>query len=53
MADGSSPSPLAEPSHALFGRDELMLLTVAVAAINAWNRIAGRLHFPPISQLAA
>ena len=53
MAEGSSPPRSEEPSRAPFSRDELLLLTVAVAAINAWNRIAGGLHFAPASRLAA
>lgn len=30
-----------------FSADEILNLTVAIANINAWNRIAGALHFPP------
>jgi AhpD family alkylhydroperoxidase len=30
-----------------FAAQEIVALTVAVAAINAWNRIAGPLGFPP------
>ena len=32
---------------AAFDERELVHLTIAVANINAWNRIAGALHFPP------
>ncbi|MGV2107689.1 carboxymuconolactone decarboxylase family protein [Agrobacterium vitis] len=30
-----------------FSEEEAINLTVAIANINAWNRIAGGLHFPP------
>ncbi|CAM3031744.1 MULTISPECIES: carboxymuconolactone decarboxylase family protein [Methylobacterium] len=50
MADGAAP--IAEPSP-LFSRDETLSLTVAIATINAWNRIAGGLHFPPLARRAA
>lgn len=53
MADGSPPIRSDEPTRALFSRDEVLLLTVAIANINAWNRIAGGLHFAPASRLAA
>lgn len=33
--------------EALFDREQVMRLTVGVAAINAWNRIAGPLRFTP------
>jgi len=33
--------------HDQFTADEMLNLTVAIANINAWNRIAGALHFPP------
>lgn len=32
---------------ALYGTGEIVALTVAVATINAWNRIAAPLSFPP------
>ncbi|MFM2481174.1 carboxymuconolactone decarboxylase family protein [Celerinatantimonas sp. YJH-8] len=32
-----------------FSESEKTYLTVAIAHINAWNRIAGTLHFPPLS----
>lgn len=47
MADGAAP--MAEQSP-LFSRDEMLLLTVAIANINAWNRIAGGLHFAPLAR---
>ncbi|SFL14754.1 carboxymuconolactone decarboxylase family protein [Methylobacterium pseudosasicola] len=53
MADGAAPSHSAEPPSALLSRDETLLLTVAIAAINAWNLIAGGLHFSPLAQRAA
>lgn len=31
-----------------FSEKEAIHLTVAIASINAWNRIAGGLHFPPL-----
>lgn len=33
--------------RATFSDDEILHLTIAVATINAWNRIAGGLRFPP------
>jgi AhpD family alkylhydroperoxidase len=33
-----------------FSESEVVFLTVAVATINAWNRIAVALHFPPAVQ---
>ena len=30
-----------------FSASEIEQLTIAIAAINAWNRIAAALHFPP------
>ena len=48
-----TPSGAAEAPRAWFSRDETMLLAVAIATINAWNRIAGGLHFPPPTRLAA
>ncbi|KTQ98656.1 alkylhydroperoxidase [Aureimonas ureilytica] len=44
MAAQGAPSP--EPS-AEFSPREVLRLTVAIAHINAWNRIAGGLHFAP------
>jgi len=38
---------------AVFSSQELPFLTAAVAAINAWNRIAGTLRFaPPLAPAA-
>ncbi len=33
--------------HAEFSRDEMLFLSIAIATINSWNRIAGSLHFAP------
>ncbi|SDU45021.1 carboxymuconolactone decarboxylase family protein [Stappia sp. ES.058] len=45
---------IAEDLHAslnaTFAEHELVNLTIAIANINAWNRIAGALHFPPMQQ---
>ena len=38
-----------EALDAVFDNDQVLRLTVAVAAINAWNRIAGPLGFTPPS----
>nr|WP_237714126.1 hypothetical protein [Novosphingobium sp. Rr 2-17] len=35
--------------HDHFSADEILNLMVAIANINAWNRIAGALHFPPLA----
>jgi AhpD family alkylhydroperoxidase len=34
-------------ARSVFSEPELMLLAAAIASINAWNRIAVGLHFPP------
>lgn len=36
-----------------FSTSEIAFLTAAIAAIQAWNRIAGALHFTPPAALAA
>ena len=48
-------TPAAAPGDGLraaldsaFGEGELVALTIAIANVNAWNRIAGALHFPPM-----
>jgi AhpD family alkylhydroperoxidase len=45
IADGHAPEAVYEAARAQFGEKELSDLTLAVATINAWNRlsIAGRL----------
>ena len=46
-------APAAVDAHgallAEFSEAEAMHLMVAIATINAWNRIAGGLHFPPLA----
>jgi AhpD family alkylhydroperoxidase len=39
--------------QAQFSASEIAFLTAAVAAIQAWNRIAGALHFTPPAAVAA
>ncbi|WP_244471636.1 carboxymuconolactone decarboxylase family protein [Methylobacterium sp. ARG-1] len=46
------PSNRTEPPTALFGQDEIMRLAVVIATLNAWNRIAGGLHFAPPARTA-
>lgn len=48
-AMGARPVPEAAEAElrAHFSHAETLHLTVAVATINAWNRIAGGLRFPP------
>ncbi|AZG13072.1 MULTISPECIES: carboxymuconolactone decarboxylase family protein [Cupriavidus] len=50
LADAGTPGPrdaaLAR-ARAVFDEKELVNLAAAVATINAWNRIAVGLHFPP------
>lgn len=47
IQDGADPSPAAAAAlRSEFTEQEIIFLTVAVANINAWNRIAGPLRFP-------
>ncbi|WP_237155637.1 carboxymuconolactone decarboxylase family protein [Oryzibacter oryziterrae] len=43
------PVPPADAAEieAAFSKSEILALTVSIATINAWNRIAGALAFPP------
>lgn len=47
LDDGEATERLRALLHAQFSEAEVVHLTVAIANINAWNRIAGTLHFPP------
>lgn len=47
MVGGPVPEDALARLGAHFSPDEVVHLTVAIAAINAWNRIAGGLRFPP------
>jgi len=47
MAQTAIPDALHDAVRAEFSAAELAFLTSAVAAINAWNRIAGALQFSP------
>ncbi|KAA5605535.1 carboxymuconolactone decarboxylase family protein [Roseospira marina] len=56
-AEHVTAAPTAPPPHtvhaalaAAFEEHEIVHLTLTVATINAWNRIAGALHFPPTVQ---
>ena len=44
---GEATEQLRASLHEHFSETEIVYLTVAIANINAWNRIAGTLHFPP------
>ena len=53
-AEHVTATPTAAPPEettaaisAAFDERERVHLTIAIANINAWNRIAGALHFPP------
>ncbi|MFG1358893.1 carboxymuconolactone decarboxylase family protein [Xanthobacter pseudotagetidis] len=50
---GMAAAPVTADAHAAllgaFSEAEAMHLTVSIATINAWNRIAGGLHFPPLA----
>lgn len=50
---GMAAVPVTADAHAAllgaFSEAEAMHLTVSIATINAWNRIAGGLHFPPLA----
>ena len=50
----AGPATSTRPHHPppLFDRDETIRLAVVIATINAWNRIAGGLHFPPPARAA-
>ncbi len=47
LADPHSNDAAYAALHDHFSAEEVLNLTVAIANINAWNRIAGALHFPP------
>lgn len=47
LADHHSNDGAYAALHDHFSAEEILNLTVAIANINAWNRIAGTLHFPP------
>ncbi|SOC85091.1 alkylhydroperoxidase AhpD family core domain-containing protein [Ensifer adhaerens] len=47
LDDGETTEQLRASLRGHFSDDEIVHLTVAIANINAWNRIAGTLHFPP------
>lgn len=49
LADHHSDDSAYAVLHEHFSSGEVLNLTVAIANINAWNRIAGALHFPPLS----
>ena len=48
---GSAAASGEAPAHLRteFSETEIVFLTVSVANINAWNRIAGPLHFSPLN----
>jgi alkylhydroperoxidase family enzyme len=52
MMAGPESSSSTEPPTALFDQAEILRLAVVIATINAWNRIAGGLHFPPSARAA-
>ncbi len=47
MASATVPDDAYARLREQFAEDEALHLTVAIAHINAWNRIAGALRFPP------
>lgn len=47
MAQHPVPESVYAELQAVFSATEVTFLTVTVGAINAWNRIAGALKFPP------
>jgi len=47
MSEAPSSVDALAAMRAHFTDDEAMQLTVAIASINAWNRISGGLGFPP------
>lgn len=49
MAGGPMPEDAVARLGEIFAPDEVVHLTIAIATINAWNRIAGGLRFPPPS----
>ena len=54
MATGGVPDAAYTQVQAQFSESEIVFLTAAISNINAWNRIAGALHFtpPPATGLA-
>lgn len=47
MAGNEVPDAVYAQLQGQFSESEIAFLSAAVAAINAWNRIAGALHFAP------
>jgi AhpD family alkylhydroperoxidase len=47
MARGSVPDSVYAELQEQFSAPEIAFLTAAIGTINAWNRIAGALHFAP------
>ena len=47
VAGGHVPDAVHEQVRPFFSEKELADLTLAVAAINAWNRLGAALRFPP------
>ncbi|MFO1085312.1 MAG: carboxymuconolactone decarboxylase family protein [Reyranellaceae bacterium] len=52
LADRSVPDEAYAAVRAHFGEDEVVFLSVAIASINAWNRLGAAFRFaPPIGKL--
>mgnify|MGYP000609921777 CR=1 FL=1 len=47
ISDDQVPDEVYEQVSLFFNEKELVDLTLAIVTINAWNRIAGALHFDP------
>lgn len=53
MADPSARDAALASARRVFSDNELVFLATTIASINAWNRIAVGLHFPPPAPDAA
>ena len=54
LADRGVPDEAYQAVCRHFGQDEVIALSVAVANINAWNRLGGAFRFaPPIQKRVA
>ena len=47
MTDPAARDAALATAQSVFSQQELIFLAAAIASINAWNRIAAGLHFPP------
>ena len=52
VAETHAPDEAYDDLRPHFSDEEIVQLSVLIGTINAWNRIAGGLHFPPLARHA-